>query len=86
MKFDPNTMLKPSQIKTPTPAEDAAITAAALQDPDAQPLTDAELAQFKRAHERQQHLEKTKTAEATTAAWNDFNTKFGSFSDEHSTL
>ena len=42
-------MLKRSQIKLPTPAEDAAITAAALQDPDAQPLTDAELAQFKRA-------------------------------------
>lgn len=79
-------MLKPSQIKTPTPAEDAAITAAALQDPDAQPLTDTELAQFKRAHERQQHFEKTKTAEATTAIWNDFNATFGSFSDEHSTL
>lgn len=31
----------------PTPEEDAAITAAALSDPDAQPLTDAELAQFK---------------------------------------
>jgi len=27
----------------PTPEEDAAITAAALADPDAQPLTDAEL-------------------------------------------
>ena len=29
----------------PTPAEDAAITAAALADPDAVPLTDAEWAQ-----------------------------------------
>lgn len=36
-------MLKRSQIKMPTPAEDAAITAAALQDPDAQPLTDADV-------------------------------------------
>ena len=40
--------LKPGTI-LPTPEEDAAITAAALSDPDAQPLTDAELAQFKPA-------------------------------------
>ncbi len=32
----------------PTPEEDAAITAGALSDPDNQPQTDAELAQFKR--------------------------------------
>ncbi len=31
----------------PTPAEDAAITAAALADPDARPFTDAEWAQVK---------------------------------------
>ena len=31
----------------PTPAEDAAITAAAMSDPDAVPLTDAEWAQVK---------------------------------------
>lgn len=45
----------PSTIKTrsgrilvmPTPAEDAAITAAALADPDAAPFTDAEWAQAK---------------------------------------
>ena len=30
-----------------SPEEDAAITAAALSDPDAQPLTDEELAQFR---------------------------------------
>lgn len=42
-------MPKHFQIKLPTPAENTAITAAALQDSDAQPLTDAELAQFKRA-------------------------------------
>ena len=36
------------KIELPTPEEDAAITAAALSDPDALPLTDAELAQFKR--------------------------------------
>jgi len=38
------------------------------------------------AHERQQRFAKTKTLEATIATWNDFNTKLGSFSDEHSTL
>jgi hypothetical protein len=38
--------LKPSTV-LPTPGEDAAITAAALDDPDCPPLTDAELAQFK---------------------------------------
>jgi uncharacterized protein (DUF4415 family) len=43
--------LKPGTI-LPTPEEDAAITAAALSDPDAQPLTDAELAQFKPARGR----------------------------------
>ena len=45
----------PTTIKTrsgrvlilPTPAEDAAITAAALADPDAMPFTDAEWAQAK---------------------------------------
>jgi len=37
-------------------------------------------------HERQQRLAKTKTLEATVAIWNDFNAKFGSFADEHSTL
>ena len=31
----------------PTPSEDAAITAAALADPDAKPFTDAEWAQVK---------------------------------------
>ncbi|MFA9215955.1 MAG: BrnA antitoxin family protein [Sphingomonadaceae bacterium] len=31
----------------PTPQEDAAITAAALADPDAQPLTDEQLAQMR---------------------------------------
>lgn len=35
-----------------SPEEDAAITAAALSDPDAQPLTDAELAQFRPAKQR----------------------------------
>lgn len=33
--------------KLPTPAEDAAITAAAMSDPDAVPLTDAEWEQVK---------------------------------------
>lgn len=35
------------EIILPAPEEDAAITAAALTDPDNLPLTDAELAQFK---------------------------------------
>ena len=35
------------EIILPTPEEDAAITAAALSDPDAQPLTDAQLAQLR---------------------------------------
>jgi hypothetical protein len=39
--------MKPKLIR-PTDEEDAAITAAALSDPDNLPLTDAELAQFKR--------------------------------------
>lgn len=43
--------LKPGTV-FPTPEEDAAITAAALSDPDAQPLTDAELAQFHLAYGR----------------------------------
>jgi uncharacterized protein (DUF4415 family) len=43
--------LKPGTI-LPTPEEDAAITAAALLDPDAQPLTDVELANFKPARSR----------------------------------
>jgi len=38
--------LKPSHVFV-TDAEDAAITAAALSDPDAQPLTDAEWAEVK---------------------------------------
>jgi len=37
-------------------------------------------------HERQQRFAKAKTVEATIATWNDFNTKLGSFADEHSTL
>lgn len=36
----------------PTDSEAAQITAAALTDPDNQPLTDAELSQFKRARGR----------------------------------
>jgi uncharacterized protein (DUF4415 family) len=40
------------KITIPTEAEDAAITAAALSDPDAQPLTDDELAQFTPARKR----------------------------------
>lgn len=54
-------MLKRSRIKMPTPVEDVAITAAALQDPDAQPLTDAELAQFKRAPGRPRGSHKVST-------------------------
>jgi len=38
--------LKPGTIHL-TVAEDAVITAAALTDPDAQPLSDSELAQFR---------------------------------------
>jgi uncharacterized protein (DUF4415 family) len=38
-----NTSKRPA-IVPPTPEEDAAITAAAESDPDAQPLTDAQLA------------------------------------------
>jgi putative transcriptional regulator len=35
-------------VHPPAPASDEAITAAALRDPDAQPLTDADLARMKR--------------------------------------
>lgn len=38
----------------PTPEEDAQITAAALTDPDNPPLTDTELAQFRRGRGRPQ--------------------------------
>jgi uncharacterized protein (DUF4415 family) len=38
--------LKPGTV-VPTPEEDAAITAAAIQDPDAQPYTDEEWARVK---------------------------------------
>lgn len=37
-------------------------------------------------HERQQHIAKARTLEATIAMWNDFNAKQGSFADEYSTL
>ncbi|MFS2006172.1 BrnA antitoxin family protein [Duganella sp. CT11-25] len=40
-------MLDKSKIILVTPEEDAAITAAALSDPDAQPLTEEQLAQFR---------------------------------------
>ena len=40
-------MTAKTKIIMPTPEEDAAITAAALSDPDALPLTDEELAQFR---------------------------------------
>lgn len=40
---------KARQLIMPTEAEDATITAAALSDPDNQPLTDEQLAQFKPA-------------------------------------
>lgn len=36
--------------------------------------------------ERQQHIAKTRTLEATIATWNDFNAKCGSFADEYSPL
>jgi len=35
-------------VRPPAPVSDEAITAAALRDPDAQPLTDADLARMKR--------------------------------------
>jgi uncharacterized protein (DUF4415 family) len=38
---------KKPEIIWPTPEEDAAIMAAALSDPDAQPLTEEQLAQFR---------------------------------------
>jgi len=38
---------KRSKIILPTKEEDAAITAAALSDPDAQPLTDGQLAKMR---------------------------------------
>ena len=40
--------LKPGTV-FPTPEEDVAVTAAALSDPDNQPLTDSDLGQFKPA-------------------------------------
>lgn len=45
-------MSKKRNIIMPTPEEDAAITAAALGDPDALPLNDEQLAQFKPMRQR----------------------------------
>ena len=36
--------------------------------------------------EHKQRAAKLKALQATSATWNAFNTKFGSFADEHSTL
>lgn len=36
--------------------------------------------------ERKQRAAKLKALQATSATWNAFNAKFGSFADEHSTL
>lgn len=44
--------VRPSMIIVPTEGEDAAITAAAMSDPDNLPLTDEQLAQFKPAKRR----------------------------------
>ena len=49
----------------PTPAEDAAITAAALADPDAQPFTDAEWEQVKPLVRRGRPLGSGKKAQVT---------------------
>lgn len=43
---------KARQLVMPTEAEDAAITAAALDDPDNRPLTDEQLAQFQPARRK----------------------------------
>ena len=42
-----------------------------------------ELADLKRQREA---ADKTRSLASTLAAWNDFNARFGSFADEHSTL
>ena len=42
----------PKKILLPTPSEDAAITRAALADPDAQPMTNEQLASMKPARGR----------------------------------
>lgn len=36
--------------------------------------------------EHQLRLARSKSVEATIATWNDFNTRLGTFADEHSTL
>ncbi len=43
-------------LETADPAEDAAIIAAAEADPDARPMTDAELARMRPAHEAHPEL------------------------------
>jgi len=53
--------LKPGTIRL-TVAEEAAITAAALADPDAQPLSDSELAQFRVMPGRPKSLTPVKVA------------------------
>lgn len=45
-------MLNKRKLILPTPEEDAEITAAALSDPDAQPMSDADLKRLKPARPR----------------------------------
>ena len=48
-------MNKRLKLTPPTPEEDAAITAAALRDPDNRPLTDKQLAQMQPMRGRRGH-------------------------------
>ncbi|MBF2098340.1 MAG: hypothetical protein IGQ88_08200 [Gloeomargaritaceae cyanobacterium C42_A2020_066] len=59
-KLNPRT-----KVVMPTEAENEAITAAALSDPDAQPLTDDELAQMKPIQERQSQARQRQGLEST---------------------
>ena len=56
--------LKPGTI-LPTPAEDAAITAAAMADPDSRPFTDAEWEEVKPLVRRGRPLGSGKKAQVT---------------------
>lgn len=59
-KLNPRT-----KVVMPTEAENEVITAAALSDPDAQPLTEDELAQMKPIQERQSRSRQRQGLEST---------------------
>jgi len=64
--------------------EDLVVQARELTD-NLSGVVESLLAEFLE-REQGKHVARMKAVEATVATWNDFNDRFGSFADEHSTL